>query len=261
MSANNLSNSGKKMLEIEVKNVSKSFTDGTDVLRNLSFEVKEGEFVCLLGPSGCGKTTLIMCIAGIEPTSSGEILLTGKKVKGPGPERSVVFQNFALFPWLSVSKNVSFGLEIARKERQEIDEIVQKVLRLVGLSGFENSYPNELSGGMRQRVGIARALAVDPKIMLMDEPFGALDALTRNVLERETIRIWKETGKTILFVTQNIDEAIMLADRIYLFSARPATIKKAFEPEYEQPRVYSRHPDLLDLRNNIILLFKEELRD
>ncbi len=249
------------MSEIEVKNVSKCFLGGTEVLRRIDFDVEEGEFVCLLGPSGCGKTTLLTCIAGIETVSSGEIIVAGKKVDGPGPERSVVFQNFALFPWLSVRKNVSFGLELAGKEKEQIGEIVQSVLRLVGLVGFEDSYPNELSGGMRQRLGIARALAVNPKILLMDEPFGALDALTRNVLERETIRIWKETRKTILFVTQNIDEAIMLADRIYLFTARPGTIKKVFEPEYEQPRSYGKHVDLLDLRNNIISLFKEELRD
>lgn len=244
------------MSEIEVKNVSKSFAGGVEVLRGISFDIEEGEFVCLLGPSGCGKTTLMMCIAGIEPTTSGEVIVAGKKVDGPGTDRSVVFQNFALFPWLNVRKNVSFGLELAGKNKAEIDEIVQRVLALVGLLGFEGSHPNELSGGMKQRLGIARALAVDPKTMLMDEPFGALDALTRTVLERETIRIWKETRKTILFVTQNIDEAIMLADRIYLFTVRPATIKKVFRPEYEQPRSYSKHPDLLDLRKEIISLFE-----
>ncbi len=249
------------MSKIAIRNLCKSFAGGIEVLRDINFDVDEGGFVCLLGPSGCGKTTLMMCIAGIESPSSGKIVVDAKEVKGPGPERSVVFQNFALFPWLSVRKNISFGLELARKEKQEIDKIVQNVLRLVGLVGFEDSYPNELSGGMRQRLGIARALAVDPKIMLMDEPFGALDALTRSVLERETVRIWKETRKTILFVTQNIDEAIMLADRIYLFTAVPASIKQVFAPEYEQPRSYSEHPDLLDLRENIISLFKKEMRD
>ncbi len=247
--------------EIEAKGVYKSFGSGHEVLRDINFEVAEGEFVCLLGPSGCGKTTLIQCIAGIEKPSSGEIMVAGKKVEGPGIERSVVFQNFALFPWLNVRKNVSFGLEIARKDKQTIDETVRNVLKLVGLQGFENSYPNELSGGMRQRVGIARALAVDPKTLLMDEPFGALDALTRSVMERETARIWRETSKTILFVTQNIDEAIMLADRIYLFTARPARVKKVFKPEHEQPRMYNKYPDLIRLRDTIISLFKEELRD
>jgi NitT/TauT family transport system ATP-binding protein len=249
------------MSKIAVRNVSKSFMAGKEVLRSINFDVEEGEFVCLLGPSGCGKTTLIMCIAGIEPTSSGEIVVAGKKVDGPGPGRSVVFQNFALFPWLSVRKNVSFGLELAGKPQPEIGEIVQRVLKLVGLVDFVDSYPNELSGGMKQRLGIARALAVDPEIMLMDEPFGALDALTRGVLERQIISIWRETQKTILFVTQNIDEAIMLGDRIYLFTAAPASIKEIFEPEYEQPRLYSKHPDLLDLRENIVSLFKKEMRD
>jgi NitT/TauT family transport system ATP-binding protein len=251
----------KKVPEIEARQVCKSFGGGHEVLKDISFDVAEGEFVCLLGPSGCGKTTLIQCIAGIEKPSSGEIMVAGKKVEGPGTERSVVFQNFALFPWLSVRKNVSFGLEIAGKGKREIEETVRSVLKLVGLLGFENSYPNELSGGMRQRVGIARALAVDPKTLLMDEPFGALDALTRSVMERETARIWKETSKTILFVTQNIDEAIMLADRIYLFTSCPARVKKVFQPEHEQPRMYNKYPDLISLRDTIIALFKEELRD
>ncbi|MGA2465313.1 MAG: ABC transporter ATP-binding protein [Thermodesulfobacteriota bacterium] len=249
------------MSKIAVRNVSKSFMSGKEILRDINFDVEEGEFICLLGPSGCGKTTLIRCIAGIEPTSSGEIFVAGKKVDGPGPERSVVFQNFALFPWLTVRKNVSFGLELAGKPKLEIGEIVLRVLKLVGLAHFMDSYPNELSGGMRQRLGIARALAVDPEIMLMDEPFGALDALTRSVLERQVISIWRETQKTILFVTQNIDEAIMLADRIHLFTSAPASVKDIFEPKYAQPRFYSEHPDLLDLRENIVSLFKEEMRN
>ncbi len=249
------------MSDIALRNVRKTFDiGGTGVLSDITLEVDEGEFACVLGPSGCGKTTLIKCIAGIDSPSSGEITAAGKRVQGPSPERSVVFQNFALFPWLSAYKNVSFGLEIARKKKSDIEAIVQNVLKLVGLSGFEDHYPTQLSGGMRQRLGIARALAVDPKILLMDEPFGALDALTRSVLEREMVRIWKETGKTILFVTQNIDEAIMLADKIYLFTALPARLKKVFEPPHNQPRIYSEHPDLLELRDNIISLFKQEMR-
>lgn len=249
------------MSDIVVRNLRKAFNQGaTEVLSDISFEVTTGEFACILGPSGCGKTTLIKCIAGVDPPSSGEIIAAGKRVRGPSPERSVVFQNFALFPWLRVYKNVSFGLELAGKKKPEIGAIVRDMLKLVGLSGFENHYPVQLSGGMRQRLGIARALAVDPRILLMDEPFGALDALTRSVLERETVRIWRETGKTILFVTQNIDEAIMLADKIYLLTALPANLKKVFEPPYEQPRLYSEHPDLLKLRDTIIELFKEEMR-
>jgi NitT/TauT family transport system ATP-binding protein len=251
----------KKMAGISVRNVSKSFPGGVEVLKNVSFDVEDSEFACLLGPSACGKTVLINCIAAIETPSSGEIIVAGKKVTGPGPDRSVVFQNFALFPWLSASKNVSFGLELAHKSKTEIDQTVRSVLKLVGLSGFEDSYPNELSGGMRQRLGIARALAVEPRILLMDEPFGALDALTRGVLQREIARIWEETRKTIIFVTQNIDEAITLGDKIYLFSAAPSTIKQVFTPDYKQPRLYAKHPDLLDLRENIISLFKEEMSD
>ena len=249
------------MSDIVLSNLRKTFNNGrTEVLSDISFEVKAGEFACILGPSGCGKTTLINCIAGIDNPSSGKIVAAGKEVRGPSPERSVVFQSFALFPWLSAYRNVSFGLELAGKKRPEIARTVNGVLKLVGLSGFENHYPGQLSGGMRQRLGIARALAVNPKILLMDEPFGALDALTRSVLERETARIWKETGTTILFVTQNIDEAIMLGDKIYLFTALPGRLKKVFEPPHEQPRLYSKHPDLLELRDTVISLFKEELR-
>jgi NitT/TauT family transport system ATP-binding protein len=196
----------------------------------------DGEFVCVLGPSGCGKTTLLRIIAGLEEPTSGKILLKNKEITGPGSDRGMVFQEFGLFPWRSVRKNIEFGLEIRKIPKEERKAISDRYIDLVGLKGFETSHPNELSGGMKQRVGIARALANDPAILLMDEPFGALDAQTRNLMQKELLRIWSEMKKTVIFITHSVDEAVFVADRIVVMSARPGKIKSIFNVEWERPR-------------------------
>jgi len=225
--------------KLEIRNLTKTFNTEEGELKaldNVSIEVKPAEFLCIIGPSGCGKTTLLRMIAGLEHPSSGEIILDGKEVKGPSPDRGMVFQEFSLFPWRTVIKNVTFGLEIQGIGREERYRIAEKYIELVGLKGFENRYPYELSGGMKQRVAIARALATDPAILLMDEPFGSVDAQTRNALQEELLEIWKRTKKTILFVTHSVDEAVYLADRVAVMSARPGSLIKCLDIDIPRPR-------------------------
>ena len=195
-------------------------------LRDIHLTIPEGQFVCLLGPSGCGKSTLLNAIAGFSLPSSGVITVDGKAVTGPGPDRGMVFQEYALFPWMTVEQNIGFGLEIKGMGKVEIQTRVEALMSMLGLSDFRNRFPKDLSGGMRQRVAIARVLALDSPTMLMDEPFGALDALTRRNLQDELLRIWAELKKTIIFVTHSIEEAIYLADRIVVMTYRPGTIKR-----------------------------------
>lgn len=224
---------------LTIENLVKSFPkkEGEMIaIQDFNLEVKEGEFVCILGPSGCGKTTLLRIIAGLETLTSGSILLQGKPITGPGWDRGMVFQEFALFPWRSVRKNIEFGLEIKKVPPTERATISDKFIDLVGLRGFENYHPNQLSGGMKQRVGIARALANDPALLLMDEPFGALDAQTRNLMQRELLRIWQETKKTVVFITHSVDEACYLADRVVVMTSRPGTIKEIFKVTMPRPR-------------------------
>ncbi|WP_028101732.1 ABC transporter ATP-binding protein [Pseudoduganella violaceinigra] len=214
---------------IDVKGVNKVFkTDNREVvaLRDINLQIPHGQFVCLLGPSGCGKSTLLNAIAGFSLPSSGAITADGQLVTGPGPERGMVFQEYALFPWMTVEKNIAFGLEIKGMAQAQIKQRVDQLLSMLSLSDFRNRYPKDLSGGMRQRVAIARVLALDSPIMLMDEPFGALDALTRRNLQDELLRIWSELKKTIIFVTHSIEEAIYLADRIVVMTYRPGTVKR-----------------------------------
>lgn len=205
-----------------------------EVLANIDLSVAPGEFVCLLGPSGCGKSTLLNISGGFEQPTSGRVLIDGEPVQGPNPRRVFVFQEYGIFPWASVWDNVALGLRHLSKDEQHT--IVAQVIDLVGLTGFESTYPQELSGGMKQRVEVARALAVDPDVIFMDEPFGALDSLTRLSLRSELIRIWRKSGKTILFVTHDVDESIQLAQRIVVFSDRPGSIKEIIPVPLEHPR-------------------------
>jgi NitT/TauT family transport system ATP-binding protein len=224
---------------ITVNNVQKVFkTPGNDViaLKDINLEIKTGEFVCLLGPSGCGKSTLLNAVAGFALPSSGEIAVEGREIVGPGPDRGMVFQEYALFPWMTVAQNIAFGLDVQNKPKDEIEQTVNQLLDLLHLKDFRERYPKDLSGGMRQRVAIARVLALDSPIMLMDEPFGALDALTRRNLQDELLRIWEKLHKTILFVTHSIEESIYLADRIVVMTYRPGTVKRDQYVDMPRPR-------------------------
>jgi NitT/TauT family transport system ATP-binding protein len=215
--------------DIEIKNVHKVFqSDSGDVvaLKGIDLQIPDGQFVCLLGPSGCGKSTLLNAVAGFSLPSTGEIYVHGKKVTGPGPDRGMVFQEYALFPWMSVADNITFGLTIKKEEPAKKNAKLDELLAMLKLTDFKDRYPKDLSGGMRQRVAIARVLALDSPIMLMDEPFGALDALTRRSLQDELLKVWAAVQKTIIFVTHSIEEAIYLADRVVVMSYRPGTVKK-----------------------------------
>jgi NitT/TauT family transport system ATP-binding protein len=237
--------------KLSVENVSVSFQrDGqsTSVLENISLEVGEGEFVCLLGPSGCGKTTLLNTMAGFLSPVSGEIRVDGKAIHGPDPRRIFVFQERGVFPWLTVEGNIGFGLfKLARSEKETR---IAHYIKMVGLQGFEKAYPPELSGGMKQRLEVARALAVNPDMLFLDEPFGALDSITRLVMRSELLRIWEAERKTIIFVTHDIDEAVQLADRVVVMSTRPATIQQIVDIDIPHPRDISS-PRYLELRDGI----------
>jgi NitT/TauT family transport system ATP-binding protein len=207
-----------------------------EVLRNIRFNVTSGEFVSIIGPSGCGKTTLLRILHGLEPATSGTVSMLGRRVEGPSSRSAMVFQQFNLFPWLTVTQNVAFGLEVARVPAAESAERTNRFVRLVGLEGFEKHFPHELSGGMQQRVGLARALALDPDILLLDEPFGALDAITREQLQREIAGILALSPKTAVFITHNMDEAIFFSDRILVMSSRPARVLEEVRVEFPRPR-------------------------
>ena len=231
--------------------------DSIHVLENINAEVAEGEFVCLVGPSGCGKSTLLNIVAGFLEPTSGEVLVEGKPVRGPDPRRIFVFQENGVFPWLNVSDNICFGLR--RQTRQERNRILAHYIDMVGLNGFENAYPRELSGGMKQRVEIARALAASPDIIYMDEPFGALDFITRLKMRADLVRIWQSEKKTILFVTHDIEEAVQLADRVLVMSNRPATIQKIVDIDLPRPRDLDS-PGYLEKRDQIFRLMGMSLR-
>src|ERR1700675_579453 len=206
-------------------------------LDHINLQVRAGEFVCVVGPSGCGKSTLLHLIAGLHPQTSGQVLVDGKPVQGPGTDRIMIFQEHALFPWLTVGQNVEFGMKMKGVPKAERAEKTLHYLRLVHLQKFKDSYIHQLSGGMRQRVAIARALATEPDVLLMDEPFAALDAQTRDLLHDELERIWSETGRTIIFVTHNVREAIRLGDRVALLTFRPGRVKREFPVDLPRPRV------------------------
>lgn len=208
----------------------------TVAISDFTLEVKEKEFITIIGPSGCGKSTFLLMLAGLEKATSGELTIEGQSVKGPDEKRAIVFQEYLLFPWKTVKENIEFGPKLKKIPKRECDETSCKLIKLVGLEGFENRFPHELSGGMKQRVAIARALANTPKVLLMDEPFGSLDALTREMMQLELQKIWQNAKCTVLFVTHSITEAVFLADRVIVMSKRPAYVKKAVSIDLERPR-------------------------
>ena len=233
-----LSGSGESA-RVTVAGVSKTFDGDSGLVRALDdaeFEVRDGEFVCIVGPSGCGKTTLFRIIGGLDRPTDGEVLLSGEPVTGPTPDLGIVFQEYHLFPWRTVRGNVAFGLEQMDVDEATRHERIDEMLRLVGLETSSEVYPSQLSGGMKQRVAIARALAVDPELLLMDEPFGSVDARTREMLHGELLDVWAETQKTILFVTHDVEESITLADRVIVMAANPGRIREVVPVSLDRPR-------------------------
>jgi NitT/TauT family transport system ATP-binding protein len=228
-------------------------------LDNASLSVPDREFLALLGPSGCGKSTLLYLVGGFLPVEAGAISVEGRPVAGPGPDRGIVFQHFALFPWKTVMQNVLYGLEKQGLPREERLRRAREHIELVGLSGFEDSYPSQLSGGMKQRAAIARTLAIDPRVLLMDEPFGALDAQTRSLMQTELLRIWQRSRKTVIFVTHDVHEAVFLAERIAVMSARPGHIKEIVEARFdrEDPEL-TRTPQFLEMVDHVWNLVRAE---
>lgn len=248
-------------IPLKIEGVSKTFTGraGTvEALRPVDVDVEAGQFICLLGPSGCGKSTLLSIIAGLEIPTSGAVWAGGRKVRGPGTDRVLLFQEAALFPWLDVQRNVEFGLRQAGLSAKERAATAQRYIELVHLKGFARSYVHQLSGGMRQRAAIARALAIDPAILLMDEPFGALDALTRDRLHAELESIWAATRKTVLFVTHNVREAVALGNRVLVFSPRPGRILRDFHIDLPRPRSLEDHT-LVDYTAEIMSVLQDAM--
>ncbi len=256
-------------MKLKVTNLQKIFPAANrrenDVvaLKDINLEVRESEFVVMVGPSGCGKSTLINIIGGLEEATEGQVQIDGKAVTEPGADRGMVFQGYSLFPWLSVRKNVEFGLKMKGVPKKEREQTAREFIRLIGLSGFENALPKQLSGGMKQRVAIARTLANHPEILLMDEPFGALDAQTRVVMQELLAKISRETKNTILFITHDIDEAILLADRIYVMSRRPGTIREVLTVDIEGERNHEMlvAPEFLKMKQKIMDMLWQESQD
>jgi NitT/TauT family transport system ATP-binding protein len=231
-------------------------------LRDVSLEVETGEFISLVGASGCGKTTLLRIVDGLIAPTHGQVRVDGKPVVKPGPDRGFVFQQDALFPWRTVIDNIIFGLEVQGRAKRQALQRADELVRLVGLGGFERHYPHELSGGMRQRANLARALTIDPEILLMDEPFAALDAQTREIMQAELLRVWRSNRKTVMFVTHQIDEAVYLADRVVVMTSRPGQIKAVLEVSIPRPRDLSvkRTPQFLELVDTIWKMIEEEVK-
>lgn len=260
--------SGKLKMNLDQKlvvdNISKKFQlDSGEyfyAIKNISLTVEEGHFITILGPSGCGKTTLLKIVAGLIESSEGEIFLNGKKIEGPSIECGLVTQAYTLFPWLTAEKNIEFGLRLKKVEPKERKKIVDKLLDLIGLSEYKNFYPKSLSGGMKQRVAIARTLAVEPEILLMDEPFGALDTQTRSIMQENLLDIWEKTRKTVLFVTHDIEEAIFLSDVIYISTASPGTIKTKLDITLPKPRDFriKTQKEFVDIKSKIIEIIRQE---
>jgi NitT/TauT family transport system ATP-binding protein len=254
------------MPKLETRGLSKTFVKATggevEALRDISLQVDEGEFVAIVGASGCGKTTFLRILDGLIDKSNGEVSLDGRSVTRPGPDRGFVFQSDSLFPWRTVIDNVIFGLEVQGKPRKPSVDRAMEYIKLVGLTGFEKHYPHELSGGMRQRANLARALTVDPKLLLMDEPFAALDAQTREIMQQELLRIWNADRKTVIFITHQIDEAIFLADRVFVFTVRPGRVKSVIPVPFPRPRnlEIKRTPEFIGVVDQVWRLIEDEVR-
>ena len=253
------------MVKLEIKDVTKSFyrNDGKqstiiNAIENINFGVNDGEFVCLVGPSGCGKSTLLNILAGLDNPTNGQVVLNGRPITGTGPDRIMVFQENALFPWMKVIDNVEFGLKISKVEKIKRREIAMQYLDMMQLTKYAEAYVYQLSGGMKQRVSIARALVLDPEVLLMDEPFAALDSQTRDLLLVELQLIWAKTNKTIIFVTHNIIESVCLGDRVVIFTNRPGKIKKDIKIDYRRPRL-TEDDNLKDFQRQILYELKSEM--
>lgn len=248
---------------VEISNLGVRFGTGANVVEavsNVSINVNPGEFVSILGPSGCGKSTLLNVVAGFVARSDGSVRIDGKEVNGPGAERGMVFQQYSLFPWMTVRKNVEFGLKMLGRHSSERETAARTLLGLAGLLAFENHYPDQLSGGMKQRVGIVRALATSPQVLLMDEPFGALDAQTRVVMQQILTNMWQRFRLSVLFITHDIDESIFLSDKVYVMTARPGRIKAEIEVPLPRPRVaeMTTSHEFLKLKRQLHELIREE---
>ena len=244
------------MTKLETRNVTKEFKgineeNSVTALENINLQIEDGQFICFVGPSGCGKTTLLNILAGLDKPTSGEVILDGQSVRETGPDRIMVFQENALFPWLKVIDNVEFGLKMARVEKEKRHEIAMHFLEMMQLKKFAGAFTYQLSGGMKQRVAIARALVTDPEVLLMDEPFAALDSQTRDLLMVELQLIWARTRKTIVFVTHNIAESVCLGDKVVVFTSRPGKVKKEIDIEYRRPRL-SEDNNLYNYRRKIL---------
>ena len=247
-------------MTLTVENISKEFEQRdvrSPALESIHLEVEEKEFICVLGPSGCGKTTLLRIIAGLENPTSGTVLIDGEVVTGPTSRTAMIFQDYSLFPWRTVLDNIAFGLEMKGIGEEERHKMAGHYLDLIGLCGFGKNFPYELSGGMRQRVAVARALAIDPSVLLMDEPFGALDAQTRNMLQKQLLEIWDKTKKTVLFVTHSVDEAVFMSDRIVVLTSRPGTIKEVVTIDLPRPRDRTSQ-DFAKVRRYVLGLIDEQ---
>ena len=250
---------------IQARNVKLTFRPANRApvraLDAFDMDVEDGEFISIVGPSGCGKSTFLNVLLGLIKPDSGEVRMHGRKITGPGSERAMVFQEFGLLPWRTVQHNIELGLELKRIAAVKRRLIAERLISLVGLAGFESHYPHELSGGMKQRVGLARALATDPEVLLMDEPFAALDAQTRDLMQVELLRIWREARKTVLFVTHQIDEAIYLSDRVLVMSKRPGRTKRVFDIKLPRQREYEMRvtPEFNDLKLEIWNTLKDEI--
>jgi NitT/TauT family transport system ATP-binding protein len=256
----------KELIKLKIDRLSKQYwfereSREIPALVDISLSVSDGEFVAVVGPSGCGKTSLMNIVAGLLPYDSGTVSIDGKTVTGPGVDRAVVFQHSSLLPWRTIAGNIRYGMEMQRRfDPETMRTRAEHFLKLVGLSGFENHYPSELSGGMQQRVNLARALAADPVVLLMDEPFAALDAQTREFMQAELLKIWAQAKKTVLFITHQINEAVYLADRVIVMSARPGRVKSTFNVPFSRPRglELKRDPKFLELEDAIWKLIEEE---